>query len=244
MQTSWWVALALVLLSQPAFSAAPKPPDLSGFWMLNSAAKPDADMMKQVKANTVWVNDTGALELPQGNFGGLKLTAAALAAAKKWDPREELKMENACRAPSIVYALQGPFPIEIFQATELIVMKLEYYDLVRIIFLDGRKPEADYPHSKVGFSVGRWEGDTLVVETTHLEAATITNNGLSHSNDVRVTERFKLSADGQSLLATQAFEDPAVLDNAGVRFISWKKQAGQHVFPYDCDPNFAGNYAR
>ena len=67
-------------------------------------------------------------------------------------------------------------------------MKLEYYDMVRMIFLDGRKPEADYPHSMTGFSSGHWEGATLVVKTTHLEAATITNNGLDHSQDMQVTE--------------------------------------------------------
>ncbi len=137
--------------------------------------------------------------------------------------------------------MQGPFPIEIFQSSAFIVIKLEYYDMVRMIFLDGRQPESDYPDSKVGFSTGHWEGATLVVETTHLEAATLTNNGLDHTNKVQVVERFKLGADG-SLLSTQEFADPEVLDNRGVRFIAWRKQAGQHVFPYECDPGFAGNY--
>jgi hypothetical protein len=111
-------------------------------------------------------------------------------------------------------------------------------------FLDGRKAEKDYPDSMVGFSTGHWEGDTLVVETTHLEAATITNNGLDHTSGVRVLERFKLGPAGKTLLATQEFEDPAVLDNRGVRFIAWHKEAGQHVFPYECDPTFSGNYVK
>jgi hypothetical protein len=123
-------------------------------------------------------------------------------------------------------------------------MKLEYYDMVRMIFLDGRKPEGDYPYSKEGFSVGHWEGSTLVVETTHLEAATITNNGLDHTANVRVLERFKLGSDGKTLLATQEFEDPAMLENRGVRFIPWRKQPGQHVYPYECEPTFTGNYTQ
>ena len=229
--------------SAPAAApAAAGHPDLSGFWNLDMKVPRNADLMALVPPNTVFMDDTGPAEFPAGNYGGLIPTPAAQAAIKKWNPRDQLKPENACRPPSIVYALQGPFPIEIFQSDSLIVMKLEYYDLVRIIFLDGRKPEADYPHSPTGFSSGHWEGSTLVVETTHLEAATITNNGLDHSQDIRVIEHFRLSPDHQVLMATQEYEDPAMFENRGVRFIAWRKQAGQHVFPYECDPGFAGNY--
>ncbi len=233
---------------QPVTSApqsAPAPaahPDLSGFWNLDLKVPRDPALMAMVPANTAFMDDTGPVEFPAGNYGGLIPTPAAQAAIKKWNPRDQLKPENACRPPSIVYALQGPFPIEIFQSAVFIVMKLEYYDLVRIIFLDGRKPEADYPHSMTGFSSGHWEGSTLVVETTHLEAATITNNGLDHSENIRVIERFRLSPDHQVLMATQEYEDPTMFENRGVRFIAWRKQAGQHVYPYECDPGFAGNY--
>jgi hypothetical protein len=224
-------------------SVVVKHPDFSGFWNLDMHIPRDAGLMSKVAPNTVFLDDAGPVELPLGNYGGLILTTAAVAHARQWDPRDALTVSNACRAPSIVYAMQGPFPIEIFQSDMLIVMKLEYYDLVRIVFLDGRRPESDYPHSPTGFSSGHWEGSTLVVETDHLEAATITNNGLDHTDAVRVIERFELGKDGTSLLATQEFEDPAVIENRGVRFISWTRVAGQHVYPYECDPGFAGNYA-
>ncbi len=227
-----------------AVAAAEAHPDLSGFWNLDVSIPRDEALMKQVAPDTAFLDDTGPKEFPAGDFGGLKLKPAALAAARAWNPYSQLTPENACKPPSIVYAMQGPFPIEIFQSNKFIVIKLEYYDMVRMIFLDGRQPESDYPDSKVGFSSGHWEGATLVVETTHLEPATITNNGLDHSGKVRVLERFKLGPDGKTLLATQEFEDPEVLDNRGVRFISWRKQPGQHVFPYECDPGFAGNYSQ
>jgi hypothetical protein len=228
--------------SAPQVAAAPAHPDFSGFWNLDMKTPRDPGLMALVPPNTVFMDDTGPVEFPAGNYGGLIPTPAAQAAIKKWNPHDQLKPENACRPPSIVYALQGPFPIEIFQSDVFIVMKLEYYDLVRIIFLDGRKPEADYPHSMTGFSSGHWEGATLVVETTHLEAATITNNGLDHTDNIRVIERFRLSPDGKVLMATQEYEDPAAIENRGVRFIAWRRQAGQHVYPYECDPSFAGNY--
>jgi hypothetical protein len=223
--------------------AASVHPDLSGFWNLSTKVPRDTAMIARLPPNTVLLEDTGPVEFPAGVYGGLKVKPAALEAARKWNPRDDMSISNACRAPSIVYAMQGPFPIEIYQGTELIVIKLEYFDLVRIVFMDGRpQPGPDYPHSKTGFSTGHWDGDTLVVETTHLEAATITNNGLSHSDKVRVIEHFKLSGDGNALLATQEFEDPEVLDNRGARFITWKRKPGDHVYPYDCDPSFALQY--
>jgi hypothetical protein len=230
-----------------ATASAPVPaaavhPDFSGFWNLDMKVPRDPQLMALVPPNTVFMDDTGPVEFPAGVYGGLIPTPAAQAAIRKWSPRDQLKPENACRPPSIVYALQGPFPIEIFQSDKFIVMKLEYYDMVRLIFLDGRKPETDYPHSMTGFSSGHWDGSTLVVDTTHLEAATITNNGLDHSDNIKVTERFRLSPDGRVLMATQEYEDPATIENRGVRFIAWSRQAGQHVFPYECDPAFAGNY--
>jgi hypothetical protein len=231
---------ATIPTSQP--QVAMKRPDFSGFWNLDTHIARDPELMSQVAPDTVFIDDTGPVELPLGDYGGLLPTAAALAHAREWNPRDALSVSNACRAPSIVYALQGPFPIEIFQSDTLIVMKLEYYDLVRIIFLDARTPEPDYPHSPTGFSLGHWEGSTLVVETDLLEPGTITNNGLDHTQDARVVERFRLSADGHSLLATQEFEDRAVITNRGVRFIGWTRVPGQHVYPYECDPGFAGNY--
>jgi hypothetical protein len=228
----------------PAPLAPQRRPDLSGFWNLDMRVARDPGLMSKVAPDTVLLDDTGPAELPAGNYGGLELTPAAVEKARRWNPREQLTLANACRPPSIVYAMQGPFPIEIFQSDVFIVIKLEYYDLVRIVFLDGRTAQPDYPHSMTGFSRGHWEGSTLVVETDHLEAATITNNGLDHTEHVRVLERFRLSPDSRSLLATQEFADPEVIENRGVRFIAWTRERGQHVFPYECDPNFAGNYSQ
>jgi hypothetical protein len=96
----------------------------------------------------------------------------------------------------------------------------------------------------MGHSIGHWEGDELVVDTTHIAPSTITNNGLDHSANIHMVERYKLSPDGKALLATQWFEDPEVLDNNGARFIRWDKRAGQYVLPYECDPSFALEYAQ
>ena len=238
------LAVLLCGLTVAASAASPAArPDFSGYWMQNGKVPRDKALMDRLPPNTAVLDDTGPTEFPVGEYGGLKVKAPALEAAKKWNPRDDMSLKNACKAPSIIYAMQGPFPMEVFQGTEFIIFKLEYFDLIRIVFMDGRPhPPADFPHSKLGFSTGKWEGTTLLVETTHLEAATITNNGLNHSDQVRVIEHFRLSDDGNTLLSTQEFEDPQVLDNRGARFIAWKKRPGEHVYPYDCDPSFALEY--
>jgi hypothetical protein len=243
------VAASLSLVMGGAAIAADKPaakgarPDLSGYWNLaTTRVARDKTLLDKVPAGTALLEDTGAVEFPKGEFGGLKLKPKAQAAAATWNEKDDMSLANACKPPSIVYAMQGPFPLEIYQGTEFIIIKLEYFDMVRMVFMDGRKPDANTPASKVGFSTGRWEGDTLVVETTHLSPATITNNGLSHSDKVKVLERFRLAEDGKALVATQEFEDPEMLENRGARFIAWRKRPGEHVYPYECDPTFAIEY--
>ena len=239
------LTLAACLLAATTHAAQPARPDFSGFWNLaRGKMVDDPVLLAKLAPTSVLLADTGAAEFGLMEFGGLKLRPEALEKARAWKPKDDMTIANACRVPSIVYALQGPFPIEIFQGTELTVMRLEYFDMARVIFTDGRGPRpADAPHTKTGYSVGHWEGDTLVVETTHLKAATITNNGLEHTDQVRVLERFRLSADGKKLFATQEFFDPQVLENSGARMISWDRVQGDHVHAYDCDPTFAENYA-
>jgi len=237
------LAMATLAIAAPAL--AQSHPDLSGFWNLDMKPQPDdAALLAKLPPNTVVLNDTGIAEFPAGEYGGLKLKPDALAKAKRWKAEDEMTLARVCAAPSIVYTEQGPFPFEVYQTPTLIVFKYEYFDQVRLIFMDGRKHlPADAPHSNVGDSIGHWEGDELVVDTTHLVSATITNNGLNHSDNIHMVERYKLSPDGKGLMATQWFEDPEVLDNNGARFIRWGKHAGSHVFPYDCDPSFATEYA-
>jgi hypothetical protein len=233
---------ALLAVAAPAAAQA----DLSGFWgpaLSQAELRPDPAMVAKLPPNTAVIMDSGAEEFPRMEFGGLKLKPEALRKAEDWQPEDEMTLTRVCLPPSIVYSVQGPFPFAIDQTRDLIVFRYEYYDQVRLIFMDGRShPPADYPHTKMGYSTGRWEGDELVIDTTHIAASTITNNGLDHSENVHMVERYKLSEDGTSLLATQWFEDPEVLDNNGARFIRWHKREGQYVLPYECDPSFALEY--
>ena len=236
------VAVSAALATANAQS--PARPNLSGFWSAGRQVPPDAALVKALPPNTVVLADAGAVEFPVGEFGGLRPKPAAAAAARTWKPEHDMTVDRVCLPPSIVYAMQGPFPMEIHQASDLIVMRLEYYDMVRLIFLDGRPhPPANAPHTKVGHSVGRWDGSTLVVDTTHLSASTITNNGLNHTDKVHVIERFWLANGGKTLMMLQEFEDSDALENRGARFVGWDR-GNDFIYPYECDPSFAANYQK
>ena len=239
-------ALAGAALLFSGSVAAQEHPDLSGYWgPVFEQGEPDPVLVAELPDGTALLDDVGAKEFKAGEFGGLKPKPEALAKAEAWDPLDDMTLARVCHAPGTIYGMQGPFPFEIFQGRDMIVIKLEYFDQVRIVFMDGRDwPAPDAPHSTVGFSLGHWDGDQLVVETSHLSASTITNNGLDHSDNVKLVERFRLSEDGQSLYQSQWFSDPETLENDGARVIRWQKGgADAHVYPYECDPTFALEYA-
>jgi hypothetical protein len=223
-----------------ALQAGAATPNFEGFWWPGRAATGARlpELVSKLPEKGAAMRDLGAPSRTGGNFGDLDVKEAARAAAMKWNPMDEETVANACKPPSIIYGMPGPFPFEIHQSDKLMVFRLEYYDQVRVVFLDGRPhPGKDYPHTTVGHSVGRWEGDTLVVDTTHLAASTLMGNGLRHSDDVHLVERFRLTPDGKNLHWTQDVEDPQVLNNHGIRYSVMEKRDG-NIFPYECDPSY------
>ena len=233
--------ISFAVVTFGAFAAAAEAqPDLEGFWTPRiERARSGQALIDELPDGVVLINDTGAGELAAGDFAGLKLTPAAIEEVRRYDFGEELKRDNTCNAPTSAFLMQAPFPMEVYASDELIVFKMEYFDLVRVVFLDGRPhPPDTAPHSKVGHSVGRWEGDTLVVDTTHLTSGTFMNNGFNHSENLHMTERFRLSPDGSVLWLVQTYEDTAVFDGVAARYMAWTRRPGEYVYPYDCDPSY------
>ena len=215
-------------------------PNIEGFWTVRFEGRPSGQgLIDELPADALLIDDTGAGELGAGDFAGLRLTERALEEVRTYDYAAELKRENTCVAPSAAFYMQAPFPMEIYQGRDLIVFKMEYFDMYRVVFLDGRShPPTDAPHSKSGHSVGHWEGDTLVVDTTHLAAGTFMNNGFNHTEALRMTEHFRLSPDGTTLWLTQLYEDPGTFAGLAARYMAWTRRPGEYVFPYDCDPSY------
>jgi hypothetical protein len=245
MKTRFKLRPLLLLAALITAGSAQAQADFSGYWMISFGPIPptrpasgfEQQMLEHLEPDTLLLADSGLVEFPPGEFGGLQVTEAARAKAANYDIETQRQVSTTCQPPSIIYSMQGPFPIEIFQGRDLIVMKMEYFDVVRVIFMNETEHPDDWPHSVSGHSIGRWEGDTLVVETTHIQAATFLNNGLDHSDDITLTERFALSEDGKSLVILQEYEDPVVFAGKAARLIPLDREEG-HVYPYACDPGY------
>ena len=89
--------------------------------------------------------------------------------------------------PRLTFA---PYPIRFVHTPGKVLMLHEVAHNVRIIYLNRTTPPKDTPMSFLGYSVGHWDGNTLVVETTHLNNQTRLDMHTSHGPQLKVTERF------------------------------------------------------
>jgi len=176
--------------------AAPAPrnvegkPDLSGLWMLNAGPGHLANITADLKPTDIqpWADELYKQRL--GNLGSDDpWTVQCLPAG----PRAILK--------------GGDGPARIIQTPTLLAIL--YDDLTyRQIFLDGRALPKDPNPSWMGYSVGRWEGDTLVVESTGFnERSWLDMGGHPHTESLRTTERFRRTSFGHMELQV-TFDDP------------------------------------
>lgn len=206
---AWFGGLAVAAVA----IAADAQPDLEGFWTPRlEQTRSGQALIDELPDGVVLINDTGAGELAAGDFAGLELTPAAIEEVRRYDFGAELKRENTCNAPTAAFFMQAPFPMEVYQSDELIVFKMEYFDLVRVVFLDGRShPPATAPHSRVGHSVGRWEGNTLVVDVANNNGkARLARTAEFASENVRIEERYIFANDGRRYLYEAVYTDPTV----------------------------------
>ena len=131
----------------------------------------------------------GSLGVVDGD-GQIPYTAAAAAVKKEngenWIDRDpELK----CYLPGTPRAMYMPYPFQIFQSTNKIQLAFEFTNAARIIHLD--KVEGPPDDTFMGHSVGRWEGDTLVVDVTQFNGKNwFDRAGNFHSDALHLVERF------------------------------------------------------
>ena len=85
-----------------------------------------------------------------------------------------------------------PMNIKFIQTPGTIVVLYEEYNHYRQIFLDGRPLPKPTQPAYLGYSIGKWEGDTLVVDTTGFnDIGWLDNNGHPQTESLHVTERFR-----------------------------------------------------
>jgi hypothetical protein len=124
-----------------------------------------------------------------------KLNEAGKAATDAFKAKYDVARHEANGAcvepgmPTVMWGIGGA-AMEVVQQPQRITLLSELANQTRRIFLDGRTMPEAFPDQRVGFSVGHWEGDTLVIETTNVTEWAAPR--WPHSGDFRVTERWHL----------------------------------------------------
>jgi hypothetical protein len=160
-------------LAAPAPKSADGHPDLTGLW------SPDTRLLQDL------AEDFGPANVPYQPWAKAVFDSRRGGAKGKDDP--------AARCIQGMPKLNVlPYPYRIYQLPNVLLMLYEGFTTFRQLFLDGRAFPKDMQPSWIGYSTGRWEGDTLVVETRGVNEETwLDNAGRPHSADMKLTERFR-----------------------------------------------------
>ena len=180
--------------------------DLSGVWRRSRRA-PD-----KARKYTIYelIFTIGSGKPPMTPWAEAKFKAAkpnvgpnAVTLAETNDPITQ------CFPPGVprIYLIRGE-PVEILQTPGKVVMLYEYDHFVREIYTDGRQHPKDPNPTWMGDSIGKWEGDTLVVDSVGFNDKTwLDNEGHPHTEDLHVVERIR-RASHDTLTIDVTIEDP------------------------------------
>ena len=179
------LAPALSAQSAPAIPRTPDgKPDFSGYWDL--PYMPDLGFRKEA-------------EIPY--------TPAGAAAFKNHDAKDD--PTGLCMPPGMPRLMHSPFPMEIYQKPNEIAMLFEYMRIWRIIDLSGKGHNTDTGLTFMGDSIGHWEGDTLVIETTSInDRSWLDTTGHQHSASIKVIEHLQRTPKGINY--SETIDDPVM----------------------------------
>jgi hypothetical protein len=164
----------------------------------------------------------------------LDYTPAAQSVVDAYDYLDDPALR--CVSPGLVRISGWPYPLEIVQNDAQLTILYESFHEVRRIFLDDRGYPTELPHRAMGYSLGHWEGSTLVVETKMLTPSYVDLGGQPLSENARTVERMSLSDDGQVLRSELTVYDPENYRRPITRHRAWRKTPQTTILEYDCDP--------
>jgi hypothetical protein len=176
-----------------------------------------------------------------GDYLGLPITDAARLRAESWDASLLTLPEHQCKPHPSTYGFRGVGTLRIWEqrdpeSQQLVAIHtwIEWQEQHRTIWMDGRPHPPEYaPHTWQGFSTGHWEGDVLVVETTHLKAGWIRRNGLPLTDEARMTDRFHRY--GNIMTHVMIIEDPVYLSEPLVKTNGFELVPNGNMTPYPCE---------
>ncbi len=179
----------------------------------------------------IWLATT-----PRSSIGANQpeLTPRARADLDAFDPLDDPVIR--CVPPGFPRTGLVIYPFEIVQTEELVVFLYEVFGMVRRIRIDGGPPPDYLPPARTGYSVGHWEQDELVIDTSHVESGLLSGGGVAQYGDVSIVERYSLGDDGQTLAAEVTITAPETFVAPWTRHFTWELDPDGMIFDAPCDP--------
>jgi hypothetical protein len=153
------------------------------------------------------------------------------------DPDNGPDPTERCIPPGIPRTMLQPFPWEIVQAHDRVIMIFEYQSLIRQIFTDGRGHPKDQEPTYMGNSIGRFEGDSLVIDTIGFNDKTwLDPMGLPHSDALHVIEHLH-RVDHDTLVDDYTIDDPKAYTKTWTARKVFKLKPEWQIQEYVCTEN-------
>ncbi len=220
--------LVLDLRSKPRWSASAV--GLQTTWMgKGTAAKGEATIL------TTWSTDLSdpSTAFPWRQPSEYPLTAKAKQALARWDPIHDT-VAPGCQAKGMPTMIEAPYPMEFVDKGDTLLLRMEEYDAVRTIHMKAAGDGAKQPRTLLGYSVGHWEGKTLLVDTTRIDWRYFDPSGVPLGPDAHIVERFSMNADGSVLTDELTTTDPDTFTRPLTLKRAWVRRPGEQVKPYNC----------
>ena len=186
-------------------------PNLTGIWQVMNTANWDIQAHAAKAGPVVALGASFAVPPGLGVVEGNEIPYRPEAAAQKRENAENWLTrdpEIKCFMPGIPRATYMPFPFQIVQSADTVLMAYEFTTASRTIRMNST--EQSPAPAWMGWSVGRWDGDTLVVDVTdQVEETWFDRAGNFHSDELHVVERFTL-VDANTINYEATIEDPKV----------------------------------
>ena len=180
-----------------------------------------------------WGRRQGTNIEPQLRALDLQFTARGQELAAAYDPLEDNIEVDECRQ-GMPDAMFDPLPMEFSNEGDRIVLHIAEYNTRRTIHMGEAAESIEPVPSGSGHSVGRWEGDTLVVTTTHIGWPYYSELGIPQSDQASYVERFSTADGGNRLDYSVTVTDPVVFRESFTleSFREWAP--GVEIPPYNC----------
>ncbi len=195
------------------------------------AARDDGDAPSR-SLFRVWSTPTRPADRDGLGQSSYPLTSEARVAQSAWDPIEDNPVIN-CVGKGMPSIMGAPYPMDMEDRGDVIIFRQEEGDSVRTIYMDpSATPSPEL--SKMGHSVGRWEGETLVVDTVLSSWPYFDGRGIPISSNAVYEERFSVTDDGKRLDYTIQIIDPTTFTEPVLLDRFWLWVPGVQVEPYEC----------